>query len=118
MIWWRSPPSRSELKLIDGSAAAALNAESRRASAAGAQYCNRVFPVESRAGLKNLNRTTSGVSASQRARCAQRIRRDNEQTSAPGLQDEGGAATIKGGRTLTDLADSSMSTPVRSRHGK
>jgi len=53
-----------------------------------------------RAGSGNLNGTISGVSAWQRARCAQRIRRDNEQTTAPkphsGLQGESGACCHQG----------------------
>ena len=53
-----------------------------------------------RAGCGNLHRTISGVSARQRARCAQRIRRDNEQTTTPephtGLQGEGGACCHQG----------------------
>jgi len=47
-----------------------------------------------RAGLGNLDRTIGGISAWQRARCAERIRRDDEQTSTPephtGIQGEGG----------------------------
>jgi DNA-binding XRE family transcriptional regulator len=53
------------------------------------------------------------------ARCAQRISRDNEQTTPPephtGLQGEGGACRHQGDRTLAQRGNSSTSTPIRSQ---
>src|SRR6266480_975468 len=72
-----------------------------------------------RAGLGNLYRTMSGVSALQRARFGPRIRRDNAQTTAPephtGLQGEGGAGRHQG-RSNTGSACGAVRHPSKSDH--
>src|ERR1035437_8427770 len=72
-----------------------------------------------RAGPGNLHRAIGGVSARWRARCAPRIRRDHEQTTAPephtGLQGEGGACRHQG-RSNAGSACGAVRRPPQSDH--